>query len=158
MSIGQVTQEDVSTVYDHILESLQQGRQPGTFKQISAATGIDLQTIGPIIKNLCATDTIRASRPDGSAKYKPLQYDIPGHEFPAESKQGRTQDPAAERLQLTSKTLNQIRSLHEQGLSIPEIVELVPDYIDGTRWMESSIESVIKNIRPNYAYALSKKL
>ena len=144
-----VTQEETDKVYDHILQSLQQGRQPGTYRQMGEATGVHYRRIGGVISSLCLLDQLVASRPDKAAKYSPLQYDIPGYDFPSEP--APKEDVNAEDRRLASEAMKQMRSLHRQGFTIPEISKMVPEHIDGSGWDESSIAHVINRTQPNYS-------
>ena len=76
------TQAQITVVYDHIFNSLQQGNQPGSNKGISAATGLSPQTLRTAIHSLCETGNLRRwkSRPDD--KFSPMHYEIPGEDFP----------------------------------------------------------------------------
>ena len=70
-----------------------------------------------------------------------MHYEIPGEDFPQNDPQPK-HDPALEGRRLISEAIKYMRSLHEQGYSIPEIAKMVPDHIDGSGWAESSITHV----------------
>ena len=148
-----VSQVETDKIYDHILESLQQGRQPGTYKQMGVATGVHYRNIGAIIQNLSALGQLEASRPSGASKYSPLQYDIPGHDFPGLAETVQDTDPDIESRRLISEAMKKIRWFHDQGYKPFEIAKLVPSGED-TPWAESAIIHVINKTRPNYEHML----
>ena len=163
MTQPNVTQEDTDKIYNHILECLKQGRQPGTYKQMGLATGVSSRNIGAVVSYLCSVDELEASRPPNAVKYSPLQYDIPGYDFSTRTAAPTSKEEAFQAIgiadrRLVYEAMDNIQRLHKEGFNITEIVKLVPDHIDGKGWSETSIAQVIKNTRPNYAYALSKKL
>ena len=151
MTTTDISQNETDKIYGHILQSLQQGRQPGTYKQIGLATGVNPRRIGEIISNLSALGQLEASKPADAPKYSPLQYDIPGHEFPT-APTLEEDDPDIESRRLISEATKQIRAFHEQGYSPAEIVKLTPDHIDGSGWAESAIICIINRTQPSYAH------
>ena len=149
MTQPDVLQEEITTVYDHIFGSLQQGQQPGTFKQIAASTGVNFRRIGSVVSSLCATGNLQAWKADATSKYSPLQYDIPGYEFPQEPV--TPVDPYAEDRRLIHEAITKIKWLASEGYSPAEITVLVPDHVDGSKWSEASIANIITGKQPNYA-------
>ena len=146
------TQAHINDVYEYILGSLQQGKQPGTNKEMSITTGLSPQSLRTAITSLCDTGHLRRWKSRPNDKFSPMHYEIPGHDFPEVPQLDI--DPAAEARRKVTEAMVQMRNLHEQGFPIPEIVKLLPDHIDGTGWSESSVYRAIFNQRPNYAHVL----
>ena len=154
------TQAQITNVYNHIFNSLQQGKQPGSNKDISAATRLSPQSLRTAIHSLCDTGHLRRwkSRPDD--KFSPMHYEIPGEDFPETQAKGsavegnRLRAEAAEGRKNDKTAMDLMRSLHEQGYTIPEIVQLVANHIDDTLFAETSIAYVLNNTRPNYSHML----
>ena len=53
------SQAQITNVYNHIFASLQQGQQPGSNKDISAATRLSTQALRTAIHSLCFTGHLR---------------------------------------------------------------------------------------------------
>ena len=144
------TQAQITNVYNHIFASLQQGKQPGSNKEISAATRLSPQSLRTAIHSLCDTGDLRRWKSRPNEKFSPMHYEIPGEDFPQNDPQPK-HDPALEGRRLISEAIKYIRTLQEQGFTIPEIANMVPDHIDGSGWAESSVTHVVNKTQPSYS-------
>ena len=148
------SQQHIDLVYNHVFESLKQGKQPGSYKQMARETGVSMQSIKTAIRSLLDTGHLRCWKSDPEKEYSVMHYDIPGEDFPSTPQDAETD--MQKNWRLAWAAVVKIRALAAKGHSIEEIAGLVPDHIDGTGWSESSIGYVIRGITPNYMMGLKK--